>query len=55
MLNFLLEDLVYWVSTVLEDVNQVHNLLLSQLEVRNLIGQELTLVSKLGVRLHYRS
>ncbi len=43
VLDFLLEDLVYGVTTVLEDIDQVHNFLFSEFEVGDLICEKLTL------------
>jgi hypothetical protein len=39
ILHFLLKDLIDWVSTALQDVDQVHDLFLSKLKEVNFIGQ----------------
>ena len=53
VLNFLLKNLINRVATVLQHVNQIHNLLFSQFKVRNLICEELALPGKVGVGLHH--
>lgn len=52
VLDLLFENLVDWVSSALEDVDQVHYLFLSKLEVVNLIIKLLAPIRKLNILLH---